>query len=101
MTLTIRLRRDAQAEPRGWRTPFLPPLIPVSLLLLTGFFVWEKRLERKALAFYASPDAGEAAPAPPLLPPAVWNAPHFASMLAIVFAAWASFNTSTYYVNLM
>ncbi|KAM0752540.1 hypothetical protein T439DRAFT_379583 [Meredithblackwellia eburnea MCA 4105] len=93
---------DAQAEPRGWRTPFLPPLIPTSFLLIGAFLYWEKHLDKKVQAYYADPDRDPASPpAPPLLPPAIWRAPFLAALLSIVFFAWASFNTSSYYVNLM
>ncbi|KAK4047037.1 hypothetical protein OIO90_006358 [Microbotryomycetes sp. JL221] len=99
---------DASSEPRGWKTPFLPPMIPVSLALLAAFFYWETRLAQQVTAFQESVATEQAdskqqrkPPPPPLLAPAIWRAPHVAGILAIVFFSWAAFNTSTYYINLV
>lgn len=43
---------DASSSPRGWKTPYLPPLIPISLLLLVAFFWWESRLGKSLAEFY-------------------------------------------------
>lgn len=120
---------DASSSPRGWKTPWLPPLIPISVALLVAFFWWENRLGRKLAEHYAPPNADIATnvaatgseadsirsatsdkptikkkdlpPPPPLISPALWRAPHLPSLLAIVFFAWAAFNTSTFYLNLL
>ncbi|KAM0787720.1 hypothetical protein ACM66B_003779 [Microbotryomycetes sp. NB124-2] len=94
---------DASSEPRGWKTPFLPPLVPISVGILALFFYWESLLARKLAQHYDTAKEGvkRKPPPPPLLAPAIWKAPHVASILAIVFFSWSAFNTSTYYVNLV
>ncbi|SCV74067.1 BQ2448_6499 [Microbotryum intermedium] len=98
---------DASSEPLGWKTPWLPPLIPISILLLIAFFYWEVRLQRMVIAFYNSPPEPKAEgkskrpPPPPILPPGIWTTPHLPAILAVVFFAWGAFNTCTYYVNLV
>jgi hypothetical protein len=71
-------------------------------MILTSFFLWERRLDRSLDAYYALSDHGpnDRPPPPPLLPPKIWSAPHIGYILAIVFGAWAGFNTTSYYLNL-
>lgn len=94
---------DAQATPQGWRSPFLPPLIPLSIFLLIGFYYWELRLHRFSIEYYSKSveDRSGKAPAPPLLSPEIWKSPHLIEILAIVFMGWSGFNTLSYYLNLM
>ncbi|SCZ99201.1 BZ3500_MvSof-1268-A1-R1_Chr3-1g05873 [Microbotryum saponariae] len=98
---------DASSEPLGWKTPWLPPLIPISVLLLIAFFYWEVRLQHMIIAFYSSPPEPKLGgkpkrpPPPPILPPGIWTTPHLPAILAVVFFAWGAFNTCTYYVNLV
>lgn len=104
LTLLVFSISDAAAEPRGWSTPFIPPLLVVSVLLLATFHFWTVRLERRLTKYYALPAAERSssrAPAPPLLNPQIWKASHVAAMMAVTFWAWGAFNTGNYYINLM
>ncbi|KDE03042.1 hypothetical protein MVLG_06432 [Microbotryum lychnidis-dioicae p1A1 Lamole] len=98
---------DASSEPLGWKTPWLPPLIPISVLLLIAFFYWEVRLQHMVIAFYSSPQEPKLGgkpkrpPPPPILPPGIWTTSYLPAILAVVFFAWGAFNTCTYYVNLV
>lgn len=69
---------DASAEPKGWKTPWLPPLVPIAVLILAGFFYWESLVSKRLAAFYSAPkDArSKSPPPPPLLTPSIWKAPH-------------------------
>jgi hypothetical protein len=41
---------DAQIAPHGWRTPYIPALLPLSAILLALFVFWEKHLEQRQFA---------------------------------------------------
>ena len=94
---------DASSAPLGWKTPYLPPLIPISLGLIAAFFLWQVRVSRKLAEYTSAPSNARPprAPAPPLLAPTIWRAPHVGEILLVVFFSWGSFNTSTYYINLL
>ncbi|CAD6911350.1 unnamed protein product [Tilletia caries] len=90
---------DAETAPQGWKTPYIPAMLPLSILALTSFVLWERRLERAAIAKRSRGEPGLTFE--PLLPPAVWRAPRFSLLLTIIFAAWLSFNCLSYFITLM
>lgn len=96
---------DAQATPEGWKTSYIPPLIPLSIFLLVSFYFWELRLYRLTLEYYSKSIGDRIAhgtiPPPPLLSPEILKSPHLIEILAIVFMGWSGFNTLSYYLNLM
>ncbi|EPQ30786.1 uncharacterized protein PFL1_01687 [Pseudozyma flocculosa PF-1] len=103
---------DAESAPSGWRTSYVIALIVVSLFLLAAFQVWERRLERLQRT-YELGSSGTAhlpvrnatfirgPPTAPLLPPAIWRAPKFGAVIAVVFLAWAAFNVLSYFSTLV
>ncbi|QRW05671.1 major facilitator superfamily transporter [Ceratobasidium sp. AG-Ba] len=76
----------AESAPKGWRTPYIPSLLAVSVICLVGFIEWERRRER----------AGK----PVLVPLSIFRTPRFGPLLAVVFTAWWSFNALNYYATL-
>ncbi|KAF8609409.1 MFS general substrate transporter, partial [Ceratobasidium sp. AG-I] len=76
----------AESAPRGWRTPYIPSLLSVSVICLVGFVEWERRRER----------AGKSV----LVPLSIFRAPRFGPLLGVVFTAWWSFNALNYYATL-
>ncbi|KAL9938525.1 hypothetical protein V8E36_002244 [Tilletia maclaganii] len=88
---------DAETAPQGWRTPYIPAMLPLSFLALSSFVLWERRLERAVLLKRQRGESGLAFE--PLLPPSIWRAPRFGSLLTIIFAAWLSFNCLSYYIT--
>ncbi|KAE8225044.1 hypothetical protein CF319_g2158 [Tilletia indica] len=90
---------DAETAPRGWKTPYIPAMLPLSTLALSSFVLWERKLERGAIAKRQRGEAGLTFE--PLLPPAVWRAPRFGILLMIIFAAWLSFNCLSYFITVM
>ncbi|KAI5475192.1 SPX and EXS domain containing protein [Pseudohyphozyma bogoriensis] len=94
---------DAPSEPKGWATPFIPPLLVLSILTLAAFFYWQIVLQRKGVAYLneESHPPGSQAPPPPLLQPSIWTRPFISQILAITFCAWSGFNTSSYFANLL
>ncbi|KAK0519392.1 hypothetical protein OC842_007469, partial [Tilletia horrida] len=88
---------DGETAPQGWRTPYIPAMLPLSTLALTSFVLWERRLERAAIAKRQRGERGLTFE--PLLPPAIWRAPRFGLLLLIVFTSWLSFNTLSYFIT--
>lgn len=75
---------DAEASPKGWNTPYIPALLPVSVLLLVAFQGWESYLEKMSLRKEAGLKVGKWFPRP-LLPPSIWKAPKFSAVIASEF----------------
>lgn len=73
---------DGQSAPQGWKTPYIPALLPVSVLLLASFIQWESRQERLGR--------------PVIIPTAIWSRPRVGAILGLTFTAWWSFNTLMY-----
>ncbi|KAJ1310847.1 hypothetical protein OPQ81_009365 [Rhizoctonia solani] len=76
----------AESAPKGWKTPYIPSLLSVSVICLVGFVEWERRRER----------AGK----PVLVPLSIFRVPNFGPLLAVAFTAWWSFNALNYYATL-
>ncbi|CDO69413.1 hypothetical protein BN946_scf184791.g8 [Trametes cinnabarina] len=73
---------------RGWKTPWVPALLVVSLLILVAFVVWEWYRERRDMSV--------------IMPVSLWTKPgtKMAPTIAVVFLAWASYNCMSYFANL-
>ncbi|KAI9061391.1 MFS general substrate transporter, partial [Trametes sanguinea] len=73
---------------RGWKTPWVPALLVVSLLILVAFVVWEWYRERHDMSV--------------IMPVSLWTKPgtKMAPTIAVVFLAWASYNCMSYFANL-
>ncbi|OSC97543.1 MFS general substrate transporter [Trametes coccinea BRFM310] len=73
---------------RGWKTPWVPALLVVSLLILAAFVLWEWYRERHDLSV--------------IMPVSLWTKPgtKMAPTIAVVFLAWASYNCMSYFANL-
>ncbi|CEL58277.1 putative MFS-type transporter C1683,03c OS=Schizosaccharomyces pombe (strain 972 / ATCC 24843) GN=SPBC1683.03c PE=3 SV=1 [Rhizoctonia solani AG-1 IB] len=76
----------AESAPKGWKTPYIPALLSVSILSLIGFVEWERRCEQ----------AGRSV----LVPLSIFRTPNFGPLLAVAFTAWWSFNALNYYATL-
>lgn len=72
---------DAEAAPQGWRTPYIPALLPVSLILIISFLLWERKLERAMIIAQAE---GRSDTRPPLMPLSIWKAPKFGIIMSVV-----------------
>ena len=80
--------RDSTTARHGWRTPQIPSLFSVSLLLIAAFIWYERRREARGLSV--------------LMPPSMWNQPgaRVGSLVALIFFAWFSFNSLNYFQTL-
>ncbi|CAO1631973.1 unnamed protein product [Sympodiomycopsis kandeliae] len=83
---------DAGSSSKGWKSPFVPAMLPLAALCLLSFGLWEYRAERRSLARRSKMN--------PLLPTSIWKVPTFTPLLFMVFFAWANFNTVTYFSTL-
>ncbi|KAI0776576.1 major facilitator superfamily domain-containing protein [Trametes elegans] len=73
---------------KGWKTPWVPALLVVSLLILVAFVRWETYRERHDQSV--------------IMPISLWTKPgtKMGPMVAVVFLAWASYNCLSYFVTL-
>ncbi|KAH7344409.1 major facilitator superfamily domain-containing protein [Rhizoctonia solani] len=76
----------AESAPKGWKTPYIPSLLSISVVCLAGFIEWERRREH----------AGKSV----LVPLSIFRVPNFGPLLAVAFTAWWSFNALNYYATL-
>lgn len=73
---------DAESAPQGWKTPYIPALLPVSTILLGGFWWWQTYLEKVKFRRDNGETVGNHLPRGPLLPPSLFKAPRFGTVLA-------------------
>ncbi|KAI0640897.1 major facilitator superfamily domain-containing protein [Trametes meyenii] len=73
---------------RGWRTPWVPALLVVSLVILAAFVGWEAYRERRDESV--------------IMPVSIWTKPgaKMGPTIGVVFLAWASYNCLSYFVTL-
>lgn len=83
---------DAGSSSRGWKTPFVPAMLPLSALALAAWGLWEKRLERRF--------ANGTSKVAPLLPLTIFRAPTLSPLLGMVFLLWLTFNVFSYFATL-
>ncbi|KAI9069385.1 MFS general substrate transporter [Trametes sanguinea] len=86
--LLIFVLSESTSVSRGWKTPWVPALLVVSIVVLGIFITWETYRERRGKSV--------------ILPISLWAQPgtKMAPMIAVVFFAWASFNCLSYFVTL-
>ncbi|KAL7277638.1 hypothetical protein ACG7TL_008565 [Trametes sanguinea] len=86
--LLIFVLSESTSVSRGWKTPWVPALLVVSIVILGVFIAWEVYRERREKSV--------------ILPISLWAKPgtKMAPMIAVVFFAWASFNCLSYFVTL-
>ncbi|CAE6527067.1 unnamed protein product [Rhizoctonia solani] len=86
--LTFSLAQSSSVK-NGWRTPYIPVVLVVSVLLLCCFIGWEYYLETRTTR-------------PPLMRLGLWTRAkgRFAAMQLIVFFDWACFTTWIFFVTL-
>lgn len=83
---------NAGSSSAGWRTPYVPAMLPPSALALASFGVWEHRLEKRFMT-------GQSKIAP-LLPHSIWKTPTLRPLLLVIFGLWAAFNCLSFYATL-
>ncbi|KAF5553692.1 drug resistance [Fusarium mexicanum] len=78
-SLTLLLVAITQGNVSGWSTPWIPPLLVVSVLLLGGFIIYQRRLE-------IDPDRI------PLMRMSMFAKKQFSALFVLVGCFYASFN---------
>lgn len=79
---------DAESAPKGWKEPYIGALLPVSTILLGLFFYWQTYLEKvKERRENGETFGGHLKwlPRGPLLPPSLFKAPRFGTVLSSEF----------------
>lgn len=79
----------AGSNGQGWRSIPVLVCLPLSIVMIATFFIWESHKQRQSSS-YEEGQAQRPLKAP-LIPPSVWFVPRFSPTLAVVFFAWASF----------
>lgn len=91
-------------EKKGWASVPVISMVPIGASLMLSFFLWELQVQRQTSSTAGSANERQQRIEPalraPLIPPSIWSAPCFASLLATIFFSWLSFNTLTYYCTL-
>ncbi|KZV94470.1 major facilitator superfamily MFS-1 [Exidia glandulosa HHB12029] len=78
---------NSQSAPQRWRTPYIPSLLVVGVVLLCAFVVWEIRRENAGQSTILSPHLFK-------------RSPQFSVLLAVVFGSMWSFNAVQYFATL-
>lgn len=78
---------DAESAPDGWSTPYIPALLPTAATFLVSFLWWEEKREQSNKHV--------------LMPLSIWRAKGLGTMIAMIFCAWAAFNSMQYLATLM
>ncbi|KAG8768757.1 hypothetical protein FRC12_005390, partial [Ceratobasidium sp. 428] len=86
--LTFALAQSSSAKD-GWRTPYIPVVLVISVLLLCCFVAWEWYIENRTTR-------------PPLMSLGLWTRANgqFAVIQAVVFFDWSCFTTWVFFVTL-
>ncbi|GKT51916.1 putative MFS-type transporter [Colletotrichum spaethianum] len=85
-SLVLLLAAFTQANVIGWSTPWIPPLIAGSILLLVGFCFWQHRLEKDPVK-------------EPLLRISMFKNLQFSALFVLVGFFYASFNSFLVFVT--
>ncbi|QRW03953.1 major facilitator superfamily transporter [Ceratobasidium sp. AG-Ba] len=85
--LTFALAQSSSAKD-GWRTPYIPVVLVISVLLLGCFVAWEWYIENRTTR-------------PPIMSLSLWSRAkgQFAVVQAVVFFDWACFTTWVFFVT--
>ncbi|KAF4568600.1 hypothetical protein EYR40_009994 [Pleurotus pulmonarius] len=79
---------DSTTASKGWATPHIPSLLSASAVILGGFIFYERWREARDKSV--------------LMPLSMWRQPgaKMGSVIVVVFFAWWSFNTLSYFATL-
>ncbi|KAK4701741.1 hypothetical protein P7C70_g4486, partial [Phenoliferia sp. Uapishka_3] len=71
---------DGSSAPNGWRTPYVPTLFSIGVILIVSFWFWEKHVEfvRRGI---------------PLMRTSLWYKGRFAAVQLIAFFGWSAFSS--------
>ncbi|GAA6018283.1 hypothetical protein JCM10207_000790 [Rhodosporidiobolus poonsookiae] len=87
VTLLTFALADGEGAPQGWKTPYIPTLLAVSILLFAAFWFYERYLERHTSR-------------PPLMLTSIWFRGRFAIMQLIGALGWSSFASYMFFCSL-
>ncbi|KAI0739552.1 major facilitator superfamily domain-containing protein [Daedaleopsis nitida] len=79
---------ESTAVPKGWKTPWVPALLVVSVVILVLFVVWEGYREHRDHSV--------------IMPISLWTKPgtRMGAIVAVVFLGWGSYNCLSYFATL-
>lgn len=81
----------------GWRRPWVPVLIVLSVLIIIAFFFWQHHLEKK---LHNDSNSGEkSSRRPPLIKVSMFRNRQFAAVMATMGLFFASFNNYLFYAT--
>ncbi|GAA5860818.1 hypothetical protein JCM8547_003859 [Rhodosporidiobolus lusitaniae] len=87
VTLLTFALADGEGAPNGWKTPYIPALLAVSIVLFVVFWYYERYLEQRTSR-------------PPLMLTSIWFKGRFALMQLIGALGWASFASYMFFCSL-
>ncbi|GAA5844886.1 hypothetical protein JCM11251_004662 [Rhodosporidiobolus azoricus] len=87
VTLLTFALADGEGAPQGWKTPYIPALLAVSILLFAAFWYYERYLERHTTR-------------PPLMLTSIWFRGRFALVQLIGALGWSSFASYMFFCSL-
>ncbi|BGP35053.1 hypothetical protein JCM10296v2_006883 [Rhodotorula toruloides] len=87
VTLSTFALADGEGAPNGWRTPYIPTLLAVSIILCVVFWFYERHLEFRT-------------PHPPLMRTSIWFKGRFAIVQLIGALGWSCFASYMFFCSL-
>ncbi|POY70297.1 hypothetical protein BMF94_6696 [Rhodotorula taiwanensis] len=87
VTLLTFALAGGEGAPNGWKTPYIPTLLAVSILLFGAFWFYERHLERHTTS-------------PPLMITSIWFKGRFAVVQLIGALGWSSFASYMFFCSL-